>query len=91
MSEKSNRFAKSESMLAKAVEEKQAAPVETLAEKYAREVEKNKMVRVSLSVPNDVKIDLDALAQSGEIKSINHYINYLIKEDLATRKAMRKE
>lgn len=91
--ESKNRFAKSESMLAKVLEEKPAVIVETVAERYARELDekKKKNVRVALTVPFEVKEEMDEMARTGEIKNINHFINYLIRDYLDNRNVNREE
>ena len=91
--ESNNRFAKGESMLAKVLDEKPVMTVETVAERYARELDekKKKSVRVALTVPSEVKEEMDEMAKNGEIKNINHFINYLIRDYLDNRNAKRDE
>ena len=63
---------------------------ENIVERYTKlvEIEEPKpKARVSLHLPVEVKAELDQMVENKEIKNLNHFINYLVKNYLDNRKA----
>lgn len=72
------------------VENKTVPVEENIVERYTKlvEIEEPKpKARVSLHLPVEVKAELDEMVENKEIKNLNHFINYLIKNYLDNRNA----
>ena len=71
-------------------ETKEVPDGENIVERYTKlvEIEEPKpKARVSLHLPVEVKAELDQMVENKEIKNLNHFINYLVKNYLDNRKA----
>ena len=71
-------------------ENKAVSAEENIVARYTKlvEIEEPKpKARVSLHLPVEVKAELDQMVENKEIRNLNHFINYLIKDYLDNRKA----